>query len=107
MDNLSKKELKEYYKNRKVTGGAYRVTCSGNDRTWIRFTKNMEGEKNKYEFFLSTNSCPEPGMLTEWNRYGSKSFSFTVLEEIEKGESQTDREFADDVAVIYEMWIEK
>ncbi len=107
MDHLTKRELKENYKNRKVTGGIYCITCVGNHRRWMKSTRNIEGERNRYHFFLSTNSCPEPGMLKEWNQYGAESFSFTVLEEIEKGETQTDREFAEDIAVLLQMWTEK
>ena len=107
MENLSKKELKEHYKSRNVIGGIYCVKCSGNGRTWLKSTKDIVGQKNRYEFFITTNSCPEPGMRSEWDRYGAGSFSFTVLEEIIKTETQTDREFTDDISILLEMWIEK
>jgi hypothetical protein len=46
-------------------------------------------------------------MLGEWKQYGAKSFSFVVLEEIEKGEAQTEEEFSDDVAILFEIWKDK
>ncbi len=103
MENL-KKDRKEQYRNRKVTGGIYSITCSGNGRVWIKSTKDITGQMNKFEFFVSTNFCPEPSMNQEWNKFGAASFSIEILEELEKGETQTDKEFADDIKVLYEMW---
>ena len=107
MEKNSKKELREQYKSRTVTGGVYCITCEGNGHKWIKSTKDIDGQKNKFEFFTSTNSCPEPSMRAEWDQYGANSFSLTVLEEITKGETQTEREFSDDIALLLEMWNEK
>ncbi len=107
MEKLSKKELKEHYKNREVIGGVYCIKCSGNGRMWIKAAKDLAGVKNRFEFSVSINSCLEAGMLAEWNQYGASSFSFVILEEIKKGETQTDREFTDDIDVLLEIWIEK
>lgn len=107
MEKLSKKELKENYKNRIMIGGVYCIKCNGNGRLWIKSTKDMMGQKNKFEFSASTNSCPEPRMYKEWKQYGAKSFSFVILEELKKGETQTEHEFADDIDMLLEMWMEK
>ncbi|WP_026393699.1 GIY-YIG nuclease family protein [Acetobacterium malicum] len=107
METRSKKALKENYKNRTVVGGIFGIKCHGNDRIWIKSTKDMTGQKNRFGFAVATNSCPEPGMLGAWKQYGAKSFSFVVLEEIEKGETQTEGEFSDDVATLLEIWIDK
>ncbi len=107
MEKLSKKEIKEQYKNRAVIGGVYSITCTGSGRRWIKSTKDLAGQKNKFEFFTSTNLCPEPGMSVDWKQYGAEAFSFDILEQLEKGESQTDKEFADDIRTMYDMFLEK
>ena len=107
MDKSKRKELIEQYKNKKATGGIYCIKCSVNNRTWLKATRDMEGQKNRYEFFFSTNSCPEPAMLPEWNQYGAKTFSFEILEELEQGETQTSKEFAEDLEVLLQIWMEK
>lgn len=107
MDKNSRKKLKEQYKNRRAIGGVYCIKCSGNGRMLIKSTKDMEGQKNRFKFSLSMNLCPEPVLSTEWNKYGANSFSFIILEEIKKGETQTDSEFSDDIDVLLEMWLEK
>lgn len=107
MENRSKKDLKNNYLSRKIIGGVYLVKCSGNDRIWIKSTKDMKGLKNRFEFSIQVNSCPQADMYAEWNRYGAKSFSFTILEEIEKGDTQTEQEFNNDMGILLEIWIEK
>ena len=46
-------------------------------------------------------------MRTEWNQFGAASFSFAVLEELKKGELQTEEEFAKDIQTLFEMWQQK
>ncbi|MDF2512713.1 MAG: hypothetical protein K0S04_2579 [Herbinix sp.] len=46
-------------------------------------------------------------MRSDWEAHGAASFSFTVLEEITKKETQTDREFNEDLKLLLEMWNEK
>ena len=107
MDKTKRKELLEQYKNKKAIGGIYCIKCSGNDRTWIKAARDMEGQKNRYDFFFSTNTCPEPAMYPEWSKYGTGSFSFEILEELKQGETQTEQEFAEDIEVLLNMWLEK
>lgn len=107
MDTTVRKVLKDAYKDKALIGGVYCIACSGNHRTWIKSTRNMAGQQNKFAFSTSINSCPEPGMRSEWVQYGAHSFSFTVLETLVKKETQTEQEFADDIGVLLEMWMEK
>lgn len=102
-----RKELKNQYKNREIIGGVYRITCSGNGRSWLKSTCDLNEQQNRFRFFLSGNFTPEPGMRTEWNQFGAASFSFAVLEELKKGELQTEEEFAKDIQTLFEMWLQK
>lgn len=107
MDISSKKALKAQYKNRMVVGGVFCIRCEAAGEAWIRATTDMQGSKNRFAFSSSTNFCPEACMAQAWKQYGASAFSFEVLEEIEKKEAQTDREFSDDVAILLELWSEK
>lgn len=105
MDN--KKALKDLYKSRKVTGGVYCIRCEGSGCSWLKATQNLEGQRSRFAFAVANDSCLEPGMLREWKEYGPGSFTFTVLEELEKKSDQSDAEFAQDIKTLLEMWQEK
>ncbi|TCL38061.1 hypothetical protein EV210_10427 [Anaerospora hongkongensis] len=107
MNKLSKKDLKEQYKNRVIIGGVYCVECSAAGNRWLRATTDMQGAKNRFAFSVSTNSCPETCMMEAWKQFGATAFSFTILEELEKKEIQTAQEFSDDVNTLLELWTEK
>ena len=107
MDKQKRKELQNAYKNRTTVGGVYCIKCNANQRTWIRSTADMEGSKNRVMFSLKMKGAPEPAMLHECNEYGWDSFSFIVLEELKKKETQTEKEFEDDIATLLEIWLEK
>ncbi|MDF2887710.1 MAG: hypothetical protein K0R23_2095 [Lacrimispora sp.] len=107
MEHLTKKELKDQYKNRILTGGIYRIQCSGDDSYWLRTSLDMQGSKNRFAFSKNTDSCPEICMLKAWKQYGANAFSLEIVEEIEKKETQTQRQFADDINTLLELWKEK
>ncbi len=107
MERLTKKEIKEQYKNRRFIGGVYSIKCDGNGREWIKSTTDLEGQSNRFNFFVTTNTCPEPAMRSEWEQFGAGAFSFSVLEKLEKGETQTNKEFAEDIQALYEMWLKE
>lgn len=104
MNEFSKKALKEQYKNRVCTGGIYCIKCAESLKKWIRSTIDLSGSKNRFDFSIATNSCPETYMKEDWNLYGASSFAFEILEEITKKETQSYQEFAYDIEALFEMW---
>ncbi len=107
MSDQSKKELRENYKSREIIGGIFSIQCTPSKNTWIKSTKDLNGQKNKFDFAKMTNSCLDPSMQKDWNQYGAQSFTFTILEELKKGELQTERDFKNDLQLLHEIWLEK
>lgn len=87
--------------------GIYCVKCTESSKQWLRSTIDLKGSKNRFDFSVSTNFCPETYMMVDWNRYEASSFVFETLEEITKKETQSDLEFADDLETLLEMWNER
>lgn len=107
MEKLSKKALKEQYKNKVAVGGVFRIKCGGSGAVWLRSTVDMQGSKNRFDFSQLNDSYPEPCMRDAWTAYGASSFSFEVLEEIKMRKTQTQREFAEDINVLLLLWTER
>ena len=99
-----RKELKKLYQNRTIVGGVYCIACGESGSSWLKATKNLQEQKNRFQFFAATNGCPEPAMRADWERYGARAFSFTVLEELEKKETQSEAEYARDIETLLELW---
>lgn len=107
MQKESQKELKEKYKNRVRIGGVYCIKCKDTNDLWIRGTKDIHSSKNRFAFSVSMNSCPELCMADQWKLPGPGAFTFEILEEIEKEDTQTEGEFEEDINSLVEYWNEK
>lgn len=107
MESAKRKELINQYKEKFTVGGIYTIRCEGNQRALTRSTQNLIGQQNRFAFAISTKFCPEPAMLAEWNRYGAQSFSFSILDRLERKEGQTEREYTEDLDALLEIWLEK
>lgn len=107
MSEASRREMKNQYKNSKQIGGVYRICCGQAGESWVRASADLQAARNRFSFQCSTNLCPEAAMSSAWARCGAAGFVFEVLEEIEKKETQTPREFSEDVSALLELWKEK
>ena len=104
---MTRKELKEQYKNRKIIGGVYVIKNTGTDKILLCSTTDIKGSINWFSFAKQTNSCVDLALQKDWNRYGSEQFTFEVLEELEKEDSQTDSDFKKSLDILKEIWFEK
>ena len=67
----------------------------------------MQSAKNRFEFSRTTGSCVDLKLQSDWDRQGGGQFSFKVLEELEKGETQTEDNFKADIEILKEIWHDK
>lgn len=70
-------------------------------------TRNLQGCINRFDFSKKTNSCVDIKLQKDWQTFGGDVFQLEVLEELEKKVSQTPKEFADDIKMLEELWLEK
>jgi hypothetical protein len=107
MKPQNKKDLIAAYKQCVQIGGIYAVTNKETGKTLVLATADTGGIRKRYEFSEMVGGCFHPKLQQDANRYGNGAFSFSVLEELEKKSTQTDREFAEDLDVLLAMWLEK
>jgi len=102
-----KKEIIAEYKERKILGGIFVIRNSDTGKILLDSTTNLQGAKNLFEFSKKTGSCGILKLQSDWTAIGKEKFVFDVLEELEKGETQTLKEYKDDLEVLKLMWKEK
>lgn len=107
IDRDKKQEIVEAYKNRKVIGGICAVKNLQTGRMLLSATTDLQGYKNRFEFCRATNMSIHYKLNSDWAKTGADNFVLVVLEELEKEEMQTPREFTEDIEVLKEMWLEK
>lgn len=95
------------YKERKVIGGVFIIKNTQNGQIMLEASANLQGSKNRFEFVKQTGVGFNLRMRNDWNKYGSSAFTFEVLEELEKKETQTEAEFHEDLELLKEVWMEK
>ena len=107
MKPQNKKDLIAAYKQRVQIGGIYAVTNKQTGKNLVLASADIGGIRKRYEFAEATGGCFHPKLQQDVNHFGAGAFSFAVLEEMEKKNTQTDREFAEDLEVLLSMWLEK
>lgn len=97
MDTDRKRQIASQYKQKRLTGGVCRISCTAGGE-WVLSSVDIEGLKNRFTFARATGSCILPAMRTQWEKYGKDAFSFEVLETLEQSEGQSREDFARDIA---------
>ena len=107
MKPQNRKDRIEAYEQRKQIGGIYAVTNKETGKSLVMASADIGGIRSRYEFSAMMGGCFHPKLQQDVDRFGASVFSFEALEELEKKNTQTDREFAEDLDVLLTMWLEK
>ncbi len=100
MDKSAKKLLQKQYNERRVKGGVYAIENLDNRKLLLLCTTDMPGSLNRFEFAVQAGGCVHPKLMAEWSK---GRFAIKVVEELEKKQDQTDREFEQEIQALYEI----
>ncbi|MGL5755531.1 MAG: GIY-YIG nuclease family protein [Paraclostridium sp.] len=103
----SKKENILEYKERTVSGGVYKITNTKNGKYLLTHDIDLKSTKNRFNFSMKTGSCMHLKMQKDFKEFGANVFEFEILEEIDMKETQSKKDFKEDLKVLEEMWAEK
>ena len=103
----AKKELQTQYKEREIIGGVFQIRNTQNNKLLLDAAVNLYGSKNRFEFAKKTELCVHKKLQNDWTEQGSSIFVFEILEELKKGDTQTDADFKSDINLLREIWLEK
>jgi hypothetical protein len=104
---MDKKVLKEEYKQRKISGGIYRVVNTRNGKYVFGYAVDIQAKQNSFNFLGSSGACRDPRAVKDWQTFGNGVFSFEVLETLEKKKDQTQEQFIEDLETLAGIWDEK
>jgi hypothetical protein len=104
---MDRKALIEEYKNRKITGGVFRVVNTKNGRYLLDCAPDVQARQNAFNFMVGQGSCFDYKLKRDWDAFGSKAFVFEVLGTLEKKNEQTQDEFLNDLKALAQLWAEK
>jgi len=82
-----KLELKRLYKETKPQMGVMKIECLENGEIFIEAGQNIPGRFNRYKFELKHGAHQSKDLQSDWNKFGSDSFRFELLEELKDPES--------------------
>jgi len=102
-----KKELQSQYKEREIIGGVFIIKNTITGKILLDSAADLQSSKNRFEFAKKSGSCINMKLQADWNTQNGEHFVFEVLEELKKGETQTQAEFKADIALLKTLWLEK
>ena len=103
----SQRQLLAAYKQRPIVGGVCAIRCPAAGRTLLLAAPNPEGQRNRFAFSVSTGACVHAALARDWRVFGADSFTFEVLETLERGPGQTDAAFRADLEILRDIWRDK
>lgn len=107
MSKPDRKSLQTAYKERKITGGVFMIKNTVTGRLLLMSSVDLPNSRNRFEFSRKMDTCTHLKLQADWQQYGAAAFAYEVLEELERLDGQTDREFSQDVKTLYEMWLNR
>jgi hypothetical protein len=81
----NKKELKQLYKDTKITAGIFQIKNLKNQKVFLKSSTNLK-TMNGQQFQLENNSHINKLLQQEYNTLGKESFVFEVLEVLKQKE---------------------
>ncbi len=90
-----------------MVGGVYAVENAANGRILLACAADLRGVQKRFEFSCQTGGCFHLKLQRDFERYGNGVFTLKVLEELEKKETQTEKEFHSDLNTLEELWRER
>ena len=107
MEKEERRAAAAAFKARRRVGGVYCIKNTGNGKLLLAGSTDLNGSENRFRFEQMTDSCFDSALASDWKQYGAKAFAFEVLETLEQNEDQEQAEFAEDIAVLLDFWLER
>ena len=106
-EKRSKKELLRAFKAEREVGGVYAIKNRETGRALIQTTTTISKATGILSFAKLTGSCVHPLLADDWKACGPDAFELEILETLDRKDTETDAEFAEEVRALGELWAER
>ena len=107
MKNEKRKQAIYEYKEKKTTGGVYKITNTESKKSLIKGEIDLSSMENRFNFSVKTNSCLNLKLREDWNKDGANAFTFEILEEVEMKSEMDRRQFKKQLDELADKYSEK
>jgi hypothetical protein len=104
---MDRKIIKDEYKQRKITGGIYRVTNTRSGKFLLGYAPDAQAKQNAFNFAVSADLFFDQRLRQDWGELGGKAFTFETLETLVEKADQTHEQFIGDLQALEKMWSDK
>jgi hypothetical protein len=74
----------EFVKLHSSLSGVFKITNTQNGMFFLDFAANIQAKQNSFTFMVSTGAFFQHKLQKNWEAFGSRAFTFEVLETLEK-----------------------
>ena len=100
------KELKRDYLQNQPPMGIYQIRNLANEKVLVGSSLNLPGIFNRRRLELDAGTHLNKALQADWKQFGSESFAFEILDELEPKEAPG-HDYREDLALLEELWLEK
>ncbi len=101
-----KATLKRQYKENPPSAGVYKITNTANGKIFVGKGLNVQGKLNGQKAQLRWGGHKNPDIQADWNRYGSESFAFEVLDYLAPPDDPG-QDMDEDLEALRRLWLDK
>jgi len=101
-----KKRLKQEYKQNPRPMGVFLIRNMVNKKVFVGVSLDLPGIINRHKFQLTMGNHPNTRLQAEWNEFGSESFAFEILDQLNP-QDDPHFDYREDLAFLEDLWLEK
>jgi hypothetical protein len=102
---MTKKELKESYKNMKFKMGVFQLRNRVNGKIFIESSLNLDAIWNRHRLELNYGSHRNKMLQNDWNSMGSDSFVFEIIGQLEE-QSDKKVDYQKEIKIFEQLYID-
>ena len=86
--------------------GVFLIRNNINDRIFLGVSLNLPGIINRHKFQLQNGVHASKSLQADWNKFGSNSFSFEIVDEL-TARSDPGIDYKQELELLEKLWLEK